>query len=469
MVRADPRFAPLPASITKDRVQRLRPQLKNELRALFADGGIRHRFEGDRVMVKAEHRDLFYARSLRTGAGGLRADVENLLSRDSVSLDIREGLREFLTNSVAELPTRSRVVDLWMTTLFADDKVEAVRALAEQDNLALYRLGMHQGGWRRLALWRIFEQLAGGVEPEDFHTLTPPDDAVLGGLLEVAPATLVCAPLLARFQPLAVVFEMHNLSQVVALPREGGGFVRSLHLPEWPVGAGHVSVMGSGSGLYKTPFRSFSPGDVERLLEQLVVGSNGLVCALTDPAHWLDADGVVDLDERRIAWASLQFGLDALGALATGWTDRESLWSAFRAVGILHGVWEGMAPGSVPFVEMFDPDRLRSQVLPALPVASYREWADGVLGNYERSLDDAFPSRQEGLQAIVELRHLLHGVGARPKDRGRRLEALRTLAREQPAVPLVRDVAVLWWAGVILAGERFFRTGQPPWLTSEGR
>lgn len=455
----------LPPSITKDRVQRLRPQLKNELRALFADGGIRYRFDGDRVTLKAERRDLFYARSLRTGAGGLRADVARLVGLDSVALDIREGLKEFLTKSEAELPTCSTVLDAWMTTLFADDPVEALTALAERDDLALYRLGMHQGGWRRLALWRLFEQLAEGVEPEDFHTLTPEDAAVVAGLLEVAPATLVCAPLLARFQPLAIVFELHNLAQVVALVRHGGGFVRSLHLPEWPVGAGHVSVMGSGSGLYKTPFRSFSPGDVERLLEQLVAGSNGLVCALTDPAHWLDGDGVVDLDERRIAWASLQFGLDALGALATGWTNRESLWSAFRAVGILHGVWEGMAPGSVPFVEMFDPDRLRSQVLPVLGVASYREWADGVLGNYERSLDEAFPSRQEGLQAIVELRHLLHGVGARPKDRGRRLEALRTLAREQPAVPLGRDVAVLWWAGVILAGERFFRTGQPPWLT----
>ena len=458
------RWALLPASVSRQSLDRLRPALKKELRPLFAATGVRYRLVGDRVEVRADPTDMIYARSLRTGTGGLRADVASILERDTVGLDIRPGLSAFLekhrAHQVTGVPDMVRVQ---LELLLCDDPVGELAAMAERDDLGLYRLGMHNRGWMRLGFWRLLDQLIDAHDPAAITTIASDRDSTINGLLETSPGALVCAPLMARFQPLAAVVELPNMAQVAIVAERGAGFPREMHLPSWPVGAAQARLHGSGVGLYAGAPKTFPVGDVEAMLQALVAGSNSLVGGLTDPLRWVGAGGVVDLDERKIAWASLQFGVDALASLGAEWGSRDSLWSAFRALGILHGVWEGSRTRSVPFTELFDPERLRTHVLPVIPVGSFRDWGHAVVRNYEASLDRAFPTRAAALEAVLQVRNLVHGVGAHSKVRAARLNALQAVGEGQPALQLLADVAALWWTGVILDPERMFRPGVTPW------
>src|SRR5512132_2320009 len=152
---------------------------------------------------------------------------------------------------------------------------------------------------KRLIIWRMLEHLLAGNP-----VATLPVGAqrkrttLIDGIVELTAATLVCAPLVARNQPLAVLFMTSAGIQGIGV-LERGAFIRGLQMPPWPSGTGGPSLYGgSGKGVYNTRLRELPSGHGQSLLTELVSGMNSLLAYLTDPAQWTTATGELDNEER---------------------------------------------------------------------------------------------------------------------------------------------------------------------------
>jgi len=178
---------------------------------------------------------------------------------------------------------------------------------AAQPECRLYRLSGTSALMRRQLVWRLMEGLMDGIAAKDMLLGSArPDNMLLTGLLEALPGAVVCAPLTARFQPLAAVL-MTKSGAEVAMLAYGSGFVRMPRMDPWPVGVGRPSLTGPGKSIYNVGITELPSNHAATLLQQAIRGANQLLCRLTDPALFASADGCLDRDvhhhdQRHLTW-----------------------------------------------------------------------------------------------------------------------------------------------------------------------
>jgi hypothetical protein len=198
---------------------------------------------------------------------------------------------------------------------------------------------------------------------------------------------------------------------------------------------------------------------------------NSLLAYLTDPVEWTNDTGELDNEERLITWMSVRFGLDTLSQLGSEWTSEWSVWTAFRAMSILQGIWLGPRSRGVKISELLDPRCIGSYAIDTFSNVDSKQYAEDVLTNYGHALQSSFPEDDLDslLPKVEEMRHLVHGAGSTPttfRQRTSRLATLRALADNPLESMLFNDVAAFWWTSVLLHPTRNCRVGRAPWELS---
>ena len=146
------------------------------------------------------------------------------------------------------------------------------------------------------------------------------------------------------------------------------------------------------------------------------------------------------------------FGMDAITCLATEWDHASAIWTAFRALGPFQGIWQGDR-AKAPLV---GPARSPSKTAIRdrhFPRRAERDWASGVIENYERDLKDRFPSPsfEERLKDVAEVRSLVHGVHATATVLG----SQRTATHRRARGPLISYSATHLAFGSSMSNERW--------------
>jgi len=92
-----------------------------------------------------------------------------------------------------------------------------------------------------------------------------------------------------------------------------------------------------------------------------------------------------------------------------------------------------------------DPRILRQHAISSFPQGPQRDWASGVIDNYEGDVKARFPAitMDDSLKEIAEIRNLLHGVQA---TGGPHQEAEGSVQdqRASPNLQLINEVAAFW-------------------------
>jgi len=345
------RWVLLPAHVTPDGWRAVQTRLKVDMRQLFAEAGIRFRIRADRVAVAADDPGpLVYALPLQAADGRVRASAARTLARDMFG----GGLDEAAAMVLRQPGIHKMDIDRWMGLRLALHAGEGSprsgagpgRGPAGMPPVPARR---YTALMRRQFVWRVLEHLVDGIAADAMPLGSArQDNMLLTGLLEAVPGALVCAPLTARFQPMAAVL-MTSSGAEVAMLAYGSGFVRMPRMDPWPVGVARPSLTGPGKGIYQVGVSEPPINHAAMLLQQAIAGVNQLLCRLTDPAQFAGADGCLDRDEQMIAWASVRFGFDAINSTAAAWGSSDGIWSAFRALGILQGLWKGPDKVGCPF------------------------------------------------------------------------------------------------------------------------
>lgn len=272
--------------------------------------------------------------------------------------------------------------------------------------------------------------------------------AVQGDLAtgHVRPSRFVCPPLVARNQPLAAVFETSRYAVIVAIPKRGA-FVRVIETHGWPSGEG-TSFRGEGGNLYANRYGRVPEGLAAELFESLLAGADDLARTLTNPTKWVTPELELETTERNIAWASTQFGLEALEEIGASWATSDRLWTGFRALGILEGLWQG----ELSLRQLLNPSVLRDVAVAAMPDGLNRNLEADLLDVYEKELEDLAENVDDAVKGLAQVRNLVHGAGTdRSARRNDRMLALRRLTDAN--FQLISDVARIWWTSVILGTE----------------
>jgi hypothetical protein len=395
--------------------------------------------------------------ALQDAEGELLPDAQTRIDPDKFGAD--RGVAELMKRQVElGLQPPTALTKFQVELLSSQDPLGTLNEVAHTSGLSLWAIKTTEALRRRLMIYEIFEYLRAGNDPTKFRERPRVRNPVVSGLVELQPASTVSTVLAARGQPLVAVLLTPFLSQVVLIPRRGS-FVREVSVQPWPVAFTRISLFGANPEAYHTPVRTLPEGHGEAALLAVVAGGNRLFGQLTQPETWA-FDGTFDLDGRLLVRSSIRFGLDAITALAADWTSHEAVWTAFRAVTILQGIWQ------CQLSELLNPDRLDACVVPVLFDASEKSLATGLIANYRQTLEAAFPGRAIGTVAVklAQIRNLVHGMRAEGQDPLARLEVLRSVERAGPSLELIRDVAALWWSAVLLSPETHARPGRPPWM-----
>jgi hypothetical protein len=238
----------LPDHVRAPQWNAVQSRLKRDMRQTFATAGIRSRVQNGRVAIRADDPGpLVYALPLQTADGRIRANAEKALNRDTLGRGLERGATEF----GRQAGFIESDVDGWtairIKLLQERYAVGVIRDLAlAQPECRLYRLGANSKLMYRQVIWRIIGHLIDGVPADEMPLGTArTENMLISGLLEVAPAAIACAPLTARYQPLAAVL-MTNAGAEIAMLAYGSGIVRMSHLDRWPVGLGRPSLSGPG-------------------------------------------------------------------------------------------------------------------------------------------------------------------------------------------------------------------------------
>jgi hypothetical protein len=225
-----------------------------------------------------------------------------------------------------------------------------------------------------------------------------------------------------------------------------------------------VRFAGTGEGIYATSVRAFPAGHAESLLRFLIGRGDIALNLLTAPESFRTEDGYLDVDGHWVLWSSVLFGMDAVTSLAVEWNQASAIWTAFRALSTPQGIWQGDRPKAPPLSTLFDPRLLQKFAIPNFHEGPEREWARGVVANYQRDLEQRY--KDASIDAIVrelaDLRNLVHGVFA-VGDRTRRLSVLRRIEQHAPNLQFISEVAVFWWTAVLIDTARNAVPGQAPW------
>jgi hypothetical protein len=115
----------------------------------------------------------------------------------------------------------------------------------------LFRVGAHRTLYARVRVLEIITELCNGV-PVDKLRIGPrlKYSTLVSGIWQIYPGAVMCFPMTARHQPLALVYMAPLGSQIVMLPPKGTVFKRPLQLFTWPVGTTGQALQGPGIGIY---------------------------------------------------------------------------------------------------------------------------------------------------------------------------------------------------------------------------
>jgi hypothetical protein len=454
----DPRAPGAYVPISLAKLNRLR--LRHDVRQFFLGAGLRFNKEGETgIWLRSDARtDMFIeAVPLQDAKGELLPDAKQRIDPDEFGAD--HGMADLIKRQTdLGLQPPSALTKFQVELLSSTDPLGTLNETAQENGMALWAIRTTDALRRRLMIFQIFEYLRAGGDPATFIERPRVQNPIVSGLVEVQPASTVCGVLAARNQPLVAVLLTPFLTQVVLVPKRGS-FVREPSVNPWPVAYTRITLFGADPAAYHTAVRSLPEGHGEAALRALVVGGNRLFDQLTRPESWTD-NGRFDFDGRLLTWSSIRFGLDAITALAADWTSHEAIWTAFRAVTILQGIWQ------CQLSDLLHPERLEAHAVPLLFDAPARSLAAGIVANYRKTLASTFPDRSTGNIAVklAQIRNLVHGMRAEGQDPLARLEVLRLVEKAGPSLELIRDVAALWWTAVLMSPETHCRPGRPPWV-----
>lgn len=412
-------------------------------------------------MDPAHPQPFVLVKPLQNAAGQMRADARDSLEAGAhIEENARAEIAEQIRNAYpleGWIGSELQAVQLELLANLDPMKTLADFAAARRD-VRLFALRTTDRFHFLDVFWRLSADailLGTSLEAMKEPNRYPKPTAVTGSAYMFS-AHVVCAPLTARNQPLAAVFETLYGTQVIALP--AGAWTRPPSLMDWPSGSGYHDMLGSGEGLYKTRSSKIPDQTAGGALTACVAAANRLIASLNDPARWIGSDGSLDAVERQIAWSTLDLGFNAVSSIAAEWASSEALWTAFRALGALEGFWNLQGLDA-----LFDPTNLKKFGASALPAGFLREHMEDLIENYSRELKKMYPddSEQERLARIREIRNVVHGTGAKRGDRVRRLAALSRVGTG--GLHLLRDMATCWWSSVLFDPDRNARPGRPPW------
>ena len=460
-------WAALPQSITRNSLRKLDPSLQGGLERLARRAGIQFRLSSDgpvRLKAGGSHPPFFRLISLQDAVGEFLPDASERLGQDGDDM----GFGEAIAGHVKVQGLETTQWGAHEVAIVSDsDTVSALKRVQEstQSPLRFFRVKTTENLLGRLLLWNILTQLARGVPAGDVVSAVRRlnDRRRVSGIVEMAPASFMGYPLIARAQPLAAVFMTAHGSQVLALATRGA-FIRPLEFGMWPVGLTRIRFNGPGLGIYKTKVEGFPEGHAEMLLRLMAERADAAIHHLTSPERYCNAHGVLDTDSYWLSWSSVLFGMDAMTCLAAEWDQASAIWTAFRALGVLQGIWQGDRAKAPPLSALLDPRHIQRYAVATFPEGAERDWASGVIENYQRDLKDRFPSPSfdETLKHVAEVRNLVHGVHA-TGDRTRRLEVLQLIDEHAPNLQLINDIAAYWWMSVLLNPVRNAVSGLAPW------
>lgn len=440
--------------------------------ALVQSAALKMQTQGGRMALRArsDTGSLVYAEPRQNLDGSPRADASAILTRDALDRppDVQEAVdmdfEQLMATGDLEVSRQNLLqLQLWGHP----NPLPIITAHLDKGN-RFFRIGAHRSLYGRVRLFEILAELQSGVPVEDLQIgfrakLNP----LVSGIWQLYPGSLMCFPMTTRHQPLAMLYITPLGSQIAMLPPKGMVFKRTIQLFGWPVGTVGQTLEGPGKGIYRNAGKLWEGDGAREILDACVQGADGLLQWVSDPGRWGDADGYFHVDELWLAWASLSQGATALAALGETWNGSSSLWDAFRALGILQGVWAGSDERSVKLSDFLRPDHLRTYAASQIPNDRLRNWSLRVLDNWEEHLHSGFPGKSigEAVAVVADVRNIVHGVGATGPKRTRRLVALREMADAKPSLQLIADLAVMWRSAAMFSPGKVYRAGQPPWVS----
>jgi hypothetical protein len=397
--------------------------------------------------------------ALQSKNGEFRRDAEAILARTPGTISPEEA-SEAASKLRTALKNQNRdALSPWTRTKIAlmesSDPIPILdRILTAFPELHFYRVFPTELLQNRLDAWQLFEHCdnQGKSIPEVGRYIRHVGFDAVYGSNAIWPAMFICGPLVALDHPFAIVLNTNIGSQIIG--GQAKPMTRDLKGWDWPTGIPTLH-LGSARSLAQSELEiGWGPNGAKRLLDSLVSGANTTIELFTDPDKWIDDEGLIDTEDRLIAWSSLQWGLETVMQLGQEWSSPESTWTAFRALQMLDGVWlRGKEKFSLDSV--LDPANIRQYALPAISNKAYEAWAAQIVDWYEEELTKIRPyGKFTPSQTIEDVRNLLHGTGVQsnrkgPSARGRRIAALRSI-REITLKP-IKYIAMFWWAGVILS------------------
>ncbi len=456
----------LPPPITTATLKQLDPGLSGGFAGVARRAGLQYRPSASlppQLRAGAAFPPFFRLVALQDASGEFVADAQSRINDGGAPMGFAEAVAKHAAGQQIHTTAWGQAQ---LGILRDPDTVSVLRQLqaSAESPLKFFRLRGTVALLARLFVWELITELVRGVPPsEAVRSGLNRNDRLVGGLVQVAPAGFICYPLLARSQPLVAVFTTEHGTQVVALPGRNA-FVRPIEFVTWPVGTSRMHFGGPGRGLYATSVKAFPEGHAEGLLRFLVQRADVALQYLTAPERWSESDGVLDVDGFWLSWSSVLFGMDAMTSLGAEWTQPTAIWTAFRALGILQGIWQGGRPQAPRLADLLDPRNLRQHAVGRFPHGPERDWASGVVENYERDLRERFPAGtlDDSLKEIAEVRNLLHGVRS-TGDRMRRLKVLQRISDHSPNLQLVNEVAAFWWMAALIDPSHIARAGTAPW------
>jgi hypothetical protein len=319
---------------------------------------------------------LVYANLLQTQDGELRAEAATILSQDALDepADAQQWLGMDYDQLIQTGDLESSSHQLLKLQLWTNADFLPILQAHIENGYRFLRVGAYPPLYRRLRLLEIIAELQSGVAVSALHIGPRAHYSTLvSGIWQLYPGSLVCFPMTVRHQPLAMVYMTPVGSQVVMLPPKGKVFKRPMQLFTWPVGTVGQVIQGSVIGIYRGAGKPWEGEGALEILQSCVLGAHSLLDWVSDPATWQDENGFFHGDELWLAWTSLSQGMAALTALAETWNGSSSLWDAFRALGILQGVWAGSDERSVKLSDLLRPDHLGGHAALNISHARLRE------------------------------------------------------------------------------------------------
>jgi hypothetical protein len=424
---------------------------------------------------------MVVVKKLQNSSGALRADAERTLRAGAVLSDemtteaadrFRELYAEFIpaADGKAEkiLPTSFDAIQLELLWNFDPIPILEKWVGTWGREVTLVRLVTTEALHLRDLFWRLAEaHLTEGVTfQEMINQRRWPALGQISSTIVVHAGTWAVAPMTARVQPLAAAFTTARGAEIVAIPK--GAWNRDPYQPLlWPSGFGGLRMSGSGADAYAREGDGTIPHTVAgEMFQHQVDGLDGLLRRLTDPGLWTTTSGELDHQERAIAWSTVNLGMSAIRAIGKLWGEDESVWTAFRAFGILAGYWTPVGGQDVTTAQLVTPTLVDEYAASRIQPTWLSEWSRNTINNWSTVLTEMFPNADAdyAIGAVQELRNLVHGVGVgKPKERRPRGARLLALAATGKAnLQLVRDLAVMWWTAFLQNPKTHAQHAKPP-------